>query len=67
MQKTGGTQYATIFEPVGLSEEAIVHQAMGILRLRIKKTKALENEYYSSDELNKVNQENCVDPYCIKL
>ena len=38
--------------PVQMTDESIVHQAVGILRKRIMQTKPLDNEYFSSDEMS---------------
>ena len=52
--------------PVQMTDESIVHQAVGILRKRIMQTKPLDNKYFSSDEMSLDAMREFVDPLLYK-
>ena len=50
-----------------ISEDSIVHQAVGILRRRISQTKEMnKKEYYSVDEISLQSLKDYVDPLLYK-
>ncbi|WAR01041.1 hypothetical protein MAR_025413 [Mya arenaria] len=55
------------FENSDAKDVAILHEAATILRKRIKHTKGLQNEYYSSDELSLENQRDFLDPLLVRF